>query len=195
MKRSVLTVFTALAISFAANAQTEKGKVLLGGSLGYSYDHANGTDVNNQQFNITPNIGYFIANDIAIGTRVGYSYAESENSSFTSKTGAFIAAPFARKYAGSQTFKFFGELSVPMSWGSSKVNDTKIASTSSYGVQLSPGVVFFPRSNFGIELGVRGLYYSNNRLEEEQTGDKAITNSFGLSSNFFAPQLGVQFYF
>ncbi|WP_028295383.1 outer membrane beta-barrel protein [Olivibacter sitiensis] len=195
MKKLLLTAVAALAISFGAKAQTEQGKIILGGSVGYSYDHLNGSDANTQSFNVTPNIGYFISDNFAIGTRVGYAYRQEKDGEIKDKWGSFVAVPFARKYSGTETFKFFGELSVPMAWGTVKNDGTKVASTANYGVQLSPGVAFFPKSNFGIELSVRGLYYGNDRFTNEITGGKSISNSFGLASNFFSPQLGVQFYF
>lgn len=199
MKKLFLTLTAAVALTFAAKAQTEQGKLFLGGSLGYNYNKVNGTDNSTQGFNIAPSIGYFISNNFAIGTSVGYGYSKN---SFDSdydypdlKTQTFNVAPFARAYKGNESFKFFGQLSVPMAWGNVKKDDTKTQTIASYGVQLSPGVAFFPHKNVGIELSVRGLYYSNNRVKDEAIDVKTINSSFGLASDFFAPQLGVQFYF
>ncbi|QNL48911.1 outer membrane beta-barrel protein [Olivibacter sp. SDN3] len=196
MRRLFLTLTTAFALAFSANAQTEQGKLFLGGSVGYNYNKVNGSDHSSQGFNITPNIGYFVSDNFAIGTGIGYAYSQSYNSNdLKVQQGAFTVSPFARAYKGNEMFKFFGQLSVPMSWGNEKIDGTKTSTNAHYGVQLSPGVAFFPHKNVGIELGVRGLYYGNNRVENESTGNKVISNSFGLASDFFAPQLGVQFYF
>lgn len=196
MKKLFLTLTAAVALTFAANAQTEKGKLFLGGSVGYNYDKVNGTEHSTQDFNIVPNVGYFINDNFAIGTGIGYRYGQYYNGQdLKVKEGAFVVAPFARAYKGNEMFKFFGQLSVPMAWGNTKVDGTKVSTTASYGVQLSPGLAFFPHKNVGIELSVRGLYYGNDRVKSEVTGAKTINNSFGLASDFFAPQLGVQFYF
>lgn len=200
MKKLFLTLTAAVALTFAAKAQTEQGNLFLGGSVGYNYNKINGTDHSNQGFNITPNIGYFISDNFAIGTGIGYSYGKTsyDNSDYDYsdlKTQTFNVAPFARAYKGNDTFKFFGQLSVPMAWGNVKEDDTKTQTIASYGVQLSPGLAFFPHRNVGIELSVRGLYYGNDRVKDEASGSKVIKSSFGLASDFFAPQLGVQFYF
>jgi hypothetical protein len=196
MRKLFLTLTAAVALTFAANAQTEKGKLFLGGSVGYDYSKINGTEHSAQSFNVTPSVGYFINDNFAIGTGIGYTYAQDYNNQGDKlKSQAFTASPFARAYKGNESFKFFGQLSVPMAWGNNKVEDTKTSTFSSYGVQLSPGIAFFPHKNVGIELSVRGLYYGNDRTKLEATGEKTIRNSFGLASNFFAPQLGVQFYF
>lgn len=200
MKKLFLTLTAAVALAFTANAQTEKGKLFLGGSVGYNYNKVNGTDHSNQSFNIVPNVGYFISDNFAIGTGVGYRYGQyytdgANDVDLKVKQGAFVVAPFARAYKGNEMFKFFGQLSVPMAFGNTKVDGTKVSSTTSFGAQLSPGLAFFPHKNVGIELSVRGLYYGNDRIKDEATGSKQITNSFGLASDFFAPQLGVQFYF
>lgn len=199
MKKLFLTLTTAVALTFAAKAQTEQGKLFLGGSVGYNYNKINGTDRSSQGFNITPNIGYFVSDNFAIGTGIGYGYGKNSfGNDFDVadvKTQTFNVAPFARAYKGNESFKFFGQLSVPMAWGNIKEDGTKTQTFSNYGVQLSPGVAFFPHKNVGIELSVRGLYYGNNRVKDEATNAKTINSSFGLASDFFAPQLGVQFYF
>ncbi|GAA4789003.1 hypothetical protein GCM10023231_16610 [Olivibacter ginsenosidimutans] len=196
MKKLFLTLTAALALTFAAQAQTEQGRLFLGGSVGYNYEKVNGTDHAAQSFNVVPNIGYFISDNVAIGTGIGYQYSQHYTGSDVKiKDNAFVVSPFARAYKGNELFKFFGQLSVPMAWSSEKEDGTKTQSVAHYGVQLSPGLAFFPHRNVGIELSVRGLYYGNDRVKDEATGHKVITNSFGLASDFFAPQLGVQFYF
>lgn len=199
MKKLFLTLTTAVALTFAAKAQTEQGKLFLGGSVGYNYNKVNGSDQSTQGFTIAPNIGYFISNDLAIGTSVGYGYSKNsvgdDYDIAETKTQTFAVSPFVRAYKGNELFKFFGQLSVPMAWGNVKDDDIKTQSIAHYGVQLSPGLAFFPHKNVGIELSVRGLYYGNDRLKDEESGQKVIHSSYGLSSDFFAPQLGVQFYF
>jgi len=196
MKKLFLTLTAAVALTFAAKAQTEKGNLFLGGSVGYEYQKFNGSDHSTQGFSVIPNIGYFINDNFAIGTGVGYSYGQSYTDDVKNQVQGFHVAPFARLYkGGNDTFKFFGQLSVPMAWGSMKLDGEKVATTADYGVQLSPGVAFFPHKNVGIELSVQGLYYGHNQIKVEDTGAKTNSNSFGLASDFFAPQLGVQFYF
>jgi len=197
MKKLFLTLSAAIAVTFAANAQTEKGKTILGGNVSYDYTKVKDADVEGHSLNVLPSVGFFVSDNFAIGTGIGYAYEENTSLAEVfegNKVSAFSVAPFARLYKGDGDFKFFGQLSVPMAWGSAKEDDTKLGNTESYGVALSPGFAYFPTSKIGIELSVRGLYYQNNSLKYEE-GEKVSTNSFGLNANSLAPSIGVQFYF
>ena len=198
MKKLFLTLSAAIAVTFAANAQTEKGKTILGGNVSYDYTKVKDADAEGHSLNIQPTVGFFVADNFAVGTGIGYGYEENTGlaAAFAgaNKVGAFTVSPFARWYKGDGDFKFFGQLSVPMAWGTAKQDDTKLGNTESYGVAVSPGFAYFPTSKIGIELSVRGLYYQNTTLKPE-SGEKTSTNSFGLNANSLAPSIGVQFYF
>ncbi|KQN33288.1 hypothetical protein ASE92_15905 [Pedobacter sp. Leaf41] len=200
MKKLLLSVVAVAGLVYGANAQTEKGKVILGGNVGFNSTKVEGAAKSDVSFSIVPSVGYFVDNNFAIGTGVGYNYNKqvSENS----LNQAFVVAPFGRYYVGlSDQFKFFGQLSVPMAFGNNKiVNDNgdtgaKVASTTSIGVNIAPGFAFFPTKRIGIEVSVNGLGYNNLNVKNEITGGEVSSNSFGLEANTFAPKLGVQFHF
>src|SRR5690606_15534099 len=144
MKKLFLTLSAAIAVTFAANAQTEKGKTILGGNVGYDYSKVKDTDGSIQSFSILPNVGFFVKDNVALGLGFGYSGGQTDDGSDKTKTGEFSVAPFARLYKGDGNFKFFGQLAVPMGWGTSKVNDTKLGTSERYGVELAPGFAYFP---------------------------------------------------
>jgi len=200
MKKLLLSLVAVAGLVYGANAQTEKGKVILGGSVGFNSTKVEGAAKSDVSFNIIPSAGYFVANNFAIGTGVGYTYNKEVSS--LKQNEAFVVAPFGRYYVGlSDQFKFFGQLSVPMAFGNNKVvasnGDTgaKVASTTSIGVNIAPGFAFFPTKRIGIEVSVNGLGYQNFQAKNEVTGNKVTTNSFGLEADTFAPKLGVMFHF
>jgi len=200
MKKLLLSLVAVAGLVYGANAQTEKGKVILGGSVGFNSTKVEGAAKSDVSFNIIPSVGYFVSNNFAIGTGVGYTYNKQVSGLIQNE--AFVVAPFGRYYVGlSDQFKFFGQLSVPMAFGSNKVvaanGDTgaKVASTTSIGVNVAPGFAFFPTKRIGIEVSVNGLGYQNFQAKNEATGNKIITNSFGLEADTFAPKLGVMFHF
>ncbi len=194
MKKLFLTLSAAIAVTFAANAQTEKGTTILGGNVSYDYNKVKDADGDIQSFSILPNVGVFVSDNVAVGLGFGYTFSQNDDGTEKAKTGEFSVAPFARLYKGDGNFKFFGQLSVPMGWGNQKTNDTKIGTTERYGVALSPGFAYFPTSKIGIEFSVRGLYYEN-ATQKPEGGESVSTNSFGLNANSFAPKIGIQFYF
>lgn len=197
MKKLFLTLTAVAALTLASNAQTEQGKFLVGGQVGFNSSKIKDTDIKATGFSINPTVGYFVSDNWAVGTSVGYGWNKAETTKDASiTTDAFQAAPFVRNYVGNGQFRFFSQLSVPMSWGKETAKlaavetETKV---NKYGVEIAPGFAFFPTSNIGIELKVRGLYYESR---QDKAGDaKVTTNSFGLDANSLAPTLGVQFHF
>ena len=194
MKKLFLTLSAAVALTFAANAQTEKGKTILGGTVSYDYSDVKDVDGNVQNFSIIPSVGVFVNDNVAVGLGIGYTWGQEDNGETKTQLGEFSVAPYARLYKGNGNFKFFGQLSVPMGWGNSKQDGDKLGSGAHYGVEVTPGFAFFPTEKIGIELSVRGLYYQNTTLKPEDGAD-VTTNSFGLDASSFAPRLGLQFYF
>ena len=200
MKKLLLSVVAVAGLVYGANAQTEKGKVILGGNVGFNSTKVEGAAKSDLSFSVVPSVGYFVDNNFAIGTGVGYNYNKQVSENTLNQ--AFVVAPFGRYYVGlSDQFKFFGQLSVPMAFGNNKiVNDNgdtgaKVASTTSIGVNIAPGFAFFPTKRIGIEVSVNGLGYNNLNVKNEITGGEVSSNSFGLEANTFAPKLGVQFHF
>jgi len=115
---------------------------------------------------------------------------------------AFVVAPFGRYYVNlSDQLKFFGQLSVPLAFGSNKdVEKTgetgdKNATTTSIGVNLAPGFVFFPTKSIGIEVSVNGFGYQKFEAKSTLTDQKAKTTDFGFDADTFAPRLGISFHF
>ncbi|WAC39727.1 outer membrane beta-barrel protein [Pedobacter sp. SL55] len=200
MKKILLSLVAVAALTFGANAQTEKGKIILGGNVGFNSTKVDGAQKADVNFSVVPSVGYFVGNNFAIGTGVGYDYDKSVSTNRQNE--AFKVAPFGRYYVNlTDQFKFFGQLSVPLAFGSLKAVDangdtgSKFASTTSIGVNVAPGFAFFPNKKVGIEFSVNGLGYENFSTKLEATGTKVKSNSFGFEADTFAPKLGVQFYF
>lgn len=185
-----------LGFGLVVNAQsTDKGQVLVGGNASYNYSKVVDVNGNNQTYSIIPQVGYFVKDNLALGLGIGYSGAtQIDAQDVKSITGEFAIAPFARQYAGSGNVKFFGQLSVPMDWGNSKVGGQEVGTAERYGVALSPGVAYFPTNKLGVEFSVNGLYYEYSSLTPTN-GTKVGTNTFGLNANSWAPSIGVNFYF
>lgn len=200
MKKLILSIAVLSGLAFTTQAQTEKGNIILGGNVGFNSSKAEGTSKSDVGFNMVPNVGYFLNDNFAIGTGVGYQYDKSVSTG--KQNEAFVVAPFGRYYVDlSNQFKFYGQLSVPMAFGTVKdVNyngDTgaKTGTSTNIGVNLAPGFAFYPTKRIGIELSVKGLGYEHAQFKNETTGAKTKNNEFGLDANTFSPRIGVQFHF
>lgn len=196
MKKIVLTLIAGLGFVGLTNAQTtDKGTFITGGNVSYNYQKVVDADGNIQDYSILPNVGYFVKDDFAIGLSLGYSGTSEEDSDKIKTTnGEFRLAPYARLYKGDGKVKFFGQLAVPMGWGTSKFDGTKTGTTESYGINLSPGIAYFPSNKLSIEFSVQGLHYQYSAVKPEQ-GNKIEVNEFGLNANSLKPTIGVNFHF
>ena len=195
MRKLFLTMMTGLGFAVMANAQTDKGHVMLGGNAAYDYSKVVEVDGHTQQYTIMPQVGFFVQDNFALGLGVGYSGSTEKNAmDIKSTVGEFAVSPFARLYKGEGPVKFFGQLSVPMGWGTSKVDGDKTGTTERYGAAVSPGIAFFPTERLGIELSVKGLYYEHTAIKPE-VGPSAKANEFGLNVNSLLPTVGVNFFF
>jgi hypothetical protein len=78
-------------------AQTEKGDWLVGGNLAFN------TTRESNEFNLTPNAGYFFLRNLALGASLGItSVGKGELARTNWNTG-----PFIRYYIGSRTYRPF----------------------------------------------------------------------------------------
>ncbi len=205
MKKLILSVIALSGLTLASYAQTEKGKYILGGTASYETSKTDAVNAkSSENLNIVPNLGYFVSDDFAIGTGIGYSYSKTAVASPTGINNAVIVSPFGRYYAGlSDQFKFFGQASVPMAFGNVKAVDTngdagaKAGTSTSIGVALSPGFAYFPTKKLGIEFALKGISYNSYKVKDANDNDVvgAGREDFSFGTNFFAPQIGVQFHF
>lgn len=203
MKKLILSAAALFAVVLSSNAQTDKGQFIVGGQVNYSSvkSDAEGAKAT-ESFNIVPNVGYFVADNIAVGTGVGYAYAKTPGD-IVEKTQAFVVSPFGRYYVGDNAqFKFFGQLAVPMAFGKSESamdgdNFEKDGSLSSIGVNLSPGFAFFPTSRIGIEFALNGVSYTSTTVKDSDDNKikGAGSETFSIGTDFFSPRIGVQFHF
>ena len=73
MKKFILMFATLCLITFSANAQTKKGTVLLGAGSQLTGTNDDGSSLNWNQLSVTPRIGYFVQDGLAIGAEVHFN--------------------------------------------------------------------------------------------------------------------------
>lgn len=172
MKKLTLTLFFAMALISVSKAQTEKGYVLWGaGVSNFQLDF--GKDKTNFSMNITPKIGYFIQDRVAIGPEVTLGYATtSGNDVFNYGIGAF-----GRYYL----YKGEAEVIKGTRWfleanaGISGVNAA--TNTNGLGLGIGPGLAYFVTKDIALE----GLLKYNFTAG---FGDSATSNRLGLGIGF-----------
>jgi len=211
MKRIILFFIALTAISANSMAQTEKGKVLLGGYLDFSTQKKNNQTKSIVNFGVNPTAGFFIADNLVIGTGIGYTHTRypqnqidpltNKNTESIQKANSIKISPFGRYYVNiTPQLKFFGHLEASVNWIELKsdVPDKSIDNYSNrksnfYSASLSPGMAVFPSKRIGIELSLSGFYFAKQDWKFQDVKVNGYKN-FGFGSDFFNPRLGVQFY-
>lgn len=209
-----------------------KGYWLGGGSFSYSENSADDYEFlvlkdiegTNYNFKVSPFLGYFVANDLAIGARFSYNRSminlgsisldvnedlnfDIEN--FYSIQHVYTGAVFLRNYIAlgkSKRFGIFNEVRLSVGGGQSKQingeNNEEI--TGSYQdvlemqLGLIPGVVGFLTDNVAVEASINVLGFEYKKYS--QTRDQIYEGSFESSGvNFkvdiFSINIGISFYF
>ncbi len=147
-KKSFFVAIAMLSFTALANAQTTKGSIMLGGTAGFDVQLVESSNVFN--LDIQPQLGFFIADNLAVGGNIGIGFGKAGEISSTS----FAVSPFGRYYLGSDKTRFFLHAQVGIIGNSTDFNGDKISSNG-YIVGLGPGVAFFLNDHVAIE-GVLG---------------------------------------
>lgn len=199
-----LLVLSAIALFGMVNAQTEKGSWVVGGSttLGfnstntkykYEGDSADGPKVST--FTITPSVGYFVIDKLAIGLDLGYTSLTTKmdeeflGSNYSSKStlSTFSILPTATYYFKSNS-KVLPYLGVGAGYSTSKEKFTQSgAGSNDYEDNLNGfawkgkgGIVFLITPSIGIDLGVS--YLGTNGKYDDDSDVKVQTNTFGVNA-------------
>ncbi len=169
MKKSLLVIaILTMAVTTTTYAQTSKGTWLLGG--GGSFSSSKNGDFKWTQFSLSPDVGYFIMDNLGIGAAVSFSsYKEDgEDASSTVSFGPFVRyyflplGPKAKLFANGS----FG-------FGSQKFTDSESFTTWS----LAAGPAIFLNPSVALEFTV-----GYNSVKFKDADDP--TNTFGVNIGF-----------
>jgi hypothetical protein len=198
-----------------SRAQTGKGTLLLGGSLHYSLDSRESPPVNSPQnkfrhsdFNVQPGFGYFIQDNLAIGTGLIYNLSRTHSNGAVQEKGHGLGInPFLRYY------KFIGEKVALFGQGGASLtkftyrNQLLDPSGGIAGTRqelyatIMPGLSFFPTSRLGLQFTLGQLQWGKSDTEYTQQAypqsypftditEKSLTADFGFSQT----TLGINYF-
>lgn len=167
-----------------------KGDIFISGQFGYNSEKEG--DRKNNTFTITPKLGYFISENIAIGPKLGY---QSNSQEFAGggelDINTFSLGAFGRYYFTPSTkFSLFGEFGVAYQSGKSDNGTTEIT-IDGFNLGGGPGISYFLNHNFALELFWGILEYSTL---EPDNGGESIDN-FNIGVGFDDLNLGLVYKF
>lgn len=195
MKKLLFTAAIAVLGFTNVNAQEEaktfgfdQGDIFLEGNIGFnSSNDKNAPEEKSSSFNISPKLGFFISEDLAIGGRVSFNSSKTEvDGNDTSDFSGFGAGAFARYYFLDlgERFKTFTEFGVGYNSQNNKIADSKF---NTIGAGLDLGINYFVTEKIALSFGLRNvLSFSSGKSDAD--GAEAQTNfgfGFGDVANPF----------
>jgi hypothetical protein len=185
MKKAGL-MMTFVLFAFIGKAQTQSGGFLVGGGMSFSSTSFQSGADTQTNFEIHPKVGYFIADNIALGLDLGYGASGGRD-----KATTFEVGPFIRFYKplGESSFYFYGEGNIRAGFGKSAA-EVK-SSTVYFGV--SPGIAYFFNDKFSLDFAFEGISYEVVDPNKDNDRDRRNIFTFGLDS--FKPTLGFYYFF
>jgi hypothetical protein len=229
MKKCFLVLLTVCAMQ-TSYSQTEKGKNFIGGQINLSgstssfLDTLNKFDNNSFGFSVSPNYGYFIADNVAIGVNVNFGisnavqnskYSNNIPSEFTykSNTLSYGGGAFARYYLNiSDKFKFYFNGGLNYFYSTQKIKNSnndpnyvystsnpanKEVQTNSLAFAISPGLVYFITPKVGLHTSFGNLNYNYSRSKNISLlyDNHNNSSSYGFNFNLTTFYVGLNYYF
>ena len=194
MKKLLFTAAVAV-LGFAnVSAQEEaktfgfsEGDLFIEGMVGFNSSEDKNTEEKASGFEISPKLGYFISEDLAIGGMLSFESAKEEVAGTdTADQSTFGVGAFARYYFLDlgERFKTYGEFGVAYASQDDKLNDYKV---NAIGAGLDLGINYFVTEKIALTFGLKNVL-SFASAKADVDGAEAVTEfnlGFGDVSNPF----------
>jgi hypothetical protein len=175
MKNLMKFTFTLVAFLFMSQMLTAQavgqGAWMVGGSAGFQSLKYKDADESTTFIDLSPNLGYFIADDLAIGLALSLSSVSSDGESFTD----FGLGPFVRFYFADA---IFAQAGVNLGLGDNEFTEFQVGVGYSWflsdGVAIEPMLFYnshsvdgdtFDYSTFGLSIGVQAFANHDHGME------------------------------
>lgn len=210
MRNRTLIIALAVGISSSGilSAQTTKGKFLIGEFTNVSLT-GNGTPMNmnlgwsshkvksdsrdsdnsnsNKEFslNLTPRVGYFVIDNLAVGLdfTLAYTHTKGNDGRYISNMTRFGTGPFLRYYIPSQKLLPFAEASYSIgssktAWEYDNFDDERTTKVQQYGFGIGLGVPLGEKVSFDNLIGYQSYIYKEK--EDNEDNLRYIVGTIGL---------------
>lgn len=194
MKKIYFFVLFLLATTLAAEAQTAKGNMMIGGTVTVE-STSNQNDSKGGHTIFSPSFGYFISDNLAVGAGIGYDQTTSEtggnnNVKYVYTTTSFT--PFIRyyKFTSSENFAFFATGSIGINGYKEKTDGDETYKSNGMSIGISPGFAFFFNKHWAVDFSVTGLKYSTTNPEGDDNNSNSVSFVASLS-----PSITLRYHF
>ena len=171
-----------LSLAALALAATVKAQVWIGGEVGFTTNHTNGSDHTAMELNIAPDIGYSLSGNFSVAIALGYSHTSDVDGSKYGMTGmtlsnvnAFSINPYTcYTFVKAGNFAFFVISGLKFRIAQAQGIENNF---NQFSVTVIPAVAYSVSDKVTLASHIGdGLYYNHTWMK-----DVARSNKFGFN--------------
>jgi len=172
MKLFLPAIILSILISCSCFAQTQKGSKMLGGSGSVNFKEA-------FSLSLSPNLGYFIIEDLALGSGVSLNYSNFKEIEFQTFGGG--VEPFIRYYFGKPApIRVFAQANGSVYLLTIK-NKAEVSTHNRNAFGGSLGIAYFISQQIGVEARLTYNNFHHGHIDPYENQYYPRENNFGLN--------------
>ena len=191
MKKLLLCAALAVFAITSVNAQTEKGNWVISGSTSISFASTSATfefdgeeageDEKLSNFSITPAVGYFVIDNLAVGVDLSFSSLKEDYDGEDYTVSSFYVMPTGTYYfsAGDSLKPYVG---VGFGLISTSSGDEDINKSSGLAIRGKGGLAYFLNESIALDFSVQ--YLNTNQKNKEESDFVTKNSSIGVGLGF-----------
>jgi len=196
MNKSFILLFALVIVSNWVKAQTSAGSMMVGGGIEFRSVSREGGSLNDgSSFTFSPSFGYFITDNLAVGTSLTLGSERTGTGDAKTVTTSFGVGPFVRyyKFTSNESLAIFGQAGISIGSGKTDPAFGGVSRNNFLAFSVFPGAAYFFNEHWAAELSITGFLISTTDPNTSNNDDKTTRVEFGLSS--LSPSLGFRYHF
>ncbi|RYJ45747.1 porin family protein [Flavobacterium beibuense] len=182
MKKVLLSLTALFAFGLVSAQDTNggfaNGDLFISGTVGFSNESTG--DVKSNGFTVSPRLGYFVSENIAVGVSLGYTSTTDKAPNTEDETLSMLeVGAFGRYYfTPANKFSLFGQLGVAYASNKWEQGDLE-AKSNGFNIGLAPGINYFVSDHLALEATFGILGYSTDKPDTDGA-ESTDTFEFGV---------------
>lgn len=175
-----------------------KGTKFIGGSFSF-YSITTDDTYKNTEFSIGPGMGFYFKDNLAFGGFLSYNFnknGQPDIDNFSSFSGVGMNLFILKNYKIANNLFFTLQPQLSLSLGKQDFSNPFPSdySSFSFGLGVSPGVMFFVSRKFALQTTIGSLSYTHTRRKPENGGEVSTINSFNLNGALATSSFSIRYF-